>query len=412
MPRAFAMAWRAAPWLCLYVALKAAPEQPTFTERDVVNAADHSSGKVAPGEIVVLFPSNAGPAKQAGATANSEGRVPTSLGDTRVLFDGIAAPMAYSVKGQVAAVVPYEIANRKTTDIVVEYEGVRSPPVTLRVVDSVPAVFTLDLSGKGQAALLNQTGCCNSARNPATRGTIATLYATGEGQTRPPGISGNVSAYPRIADYPVPRLPVTVTVGGMPAEITYAGEAPHAVAGLLQVNFRVPRRAPLGDAVPLVLKIGNSRSADGITIAVRSAVQRVLVVDGQPGLRKWLDGVLAGAGYAVSTARSGREALRQADRHPIDLVIWSLAMPAEERLEAIHAIEAQRPQLKMIAIAGTLGPATLKAADLLGAQAVVTKTMARGSVLRRVREALRARPVTYSVSEETLPTPLNRSVNR
>jgi uncharacterized protein (TIGR03437 family) len=254
----------------------------------------------------------------------------------------------YSVRGHVAAVAPYEIVGSKTTEVVVEYEGVRSPPVTLTVVESAPAVFTLDLSGKGQAAMLNETGCCNSARNPATRGTIATLYATGEGQTRPLGISGNVSAYPRIANYPVPQLPVKVTVGGEPAEIFYAGEAPHAVAGLLQVNFRAPRRAPLGDGVPIVLKIGDSRSADGITMAVRSAVQRVLVVDEQPALRKRLDRMLAGAGYAVCTARDLGEALPQADAQSIDLAIWSLAMPEADGLATIHAMRARRPQLKLL----------------------------------------------------------------
>jgi uncharacterized protein (TIGR03437 family) len=412
MPLAFAMVWRAAAGLCLCVILNAASDRPELLASDVINAADHSGGKVAPGEIVVLFPSNAGPAVLAGTYAAANGKVTTRLGQTRVLFDGIEAPMAYSMKGQVGAVVPYEIADRKTTDVVVEYEGVRSAPVTLPVVKSAPAVFTLDLSGKGQAAMLNDTGCCNSARNPATRGAIATLYATGEGQTRPLGISGIVSKYPRISDYPVPQLPVKVMVGGESAEIVYAGEAPNAVAGLFQVNFRVPRGALVGDAVPLVLKIGNSRSADGITMAIRSAVQQVLVVDEEPSLRKRLGRMLAGAGYAVCTAGDGGEAMRQAEAHPLDLVIWSLAMPEEERLDAIRAIQAQRPRLKIIALAGTRGPATLRAADLLGAQTVLTKTMPVGSVLRRVREALRVRPVEYSAREEVQQMPLNGPIQR
>jgi DNA-binding NarL/FixJ family response regulator len=96
----------------------------------------------------------------------------------------------------------------------------------------------------------------------------------------------------------------------------------------------------------------------------------------------------------------------------VDLVIVSLTMPEEERREAIRAIEAQWPQVKTIAMAGTLGPATLRAADLLGAQAVITKTMASKSVLRHVREALRARPVAYSAGEDAQPVPLNRPIQR
>ena len=129
-------------------------------------------------------------------------------------------------------------------------------------IPAAPALFTLDSSGKGQATMLNETGCCNSVRNPAARGSIAVLYATGEGQTTPPGITGSVSAFAKVALYPTPRARVRVTVGGQLAAIVYAGEAPHAVAGLLQVNFRVPANAPLGDAVPVHLIVGDFRSPD------------------------------------------------------------------------------------------------------------------------------------------------------
>src|ERR1035441_9941379 len=96
--------------------LHAASEGPALSASDVVNAADHSAGRVdAPGEIVVLYPRNAGPAVLAGAQLDSNGRAATMLGDTRVWFDGIAAPMFYSVTGQVSAVVPYAVAGRKTT---------------------------------------------------------------------------------------------------------------------------------------------------------------------------------------------------------------------------------------------------------------------------------------------------------
>jgi len=215
------------PWLCLCVVLKGASDGPQLSARDVLNAADYSGGRVSPGEIVVLLPSHVGPAVVAGAKLDADGGVTTSLGETRVFFDDIAAPMVYSVSGQVSAIVPYGVANHTATQVVVEYQGVRSAPVTLPVIESAPALFTLDSSGNGQAAMLNETGCCNSARNPAARGTIAVLYATGEGETIPPGIDGSISVYPRIADYPVPKLPVKVTAGGEPAEIVYAGEAPH-----------------------------------------------------------------------------------------------------------------------------------------------------------------------------------------
>jgi uncharacterized protein (TIGR03437 family) len=399
-------------WLCLCRVLQGAGDEPGLLASDIVNAADYSGGKVAPGEIVVLFPSNVGPEVLAGAQLGGDGRVTTSLSDTRVLFDGIPAPMAYSVKGQVGAVVPYGISRKRTTQVVVEYQGVRSPPVTLPVVDSVPALFTLDSSGKGQAAMLNETGCCNSARNPSARGAIAVLYATGVGQTVPRGIDGSMAAHARIADYPVPRLPIRVTVGGKPAEIIYAAAAPHAVAGLLQVNFRVPANAPIGDAVPLVLRVGNSRSPDGVTMAVRSPTQRILTIDDDPAIRNWFGKVLVRAGYEVLTASNDAEALAQAGGRPVDLVISNLVAPEQERLETIRALRAERPQLRIIATAGVPSSEALRSADLLGAQAVLTKPMAPQAVVRRVRELLRSRPVPYVASEEPPKFPLTRRISR
>src|SRR5437016_1006819 len=138
MPCAFTNRWipmrLVIPWVCLRAALKGA-DRPELLARNVVNAADHSGGRVAPGEIVVLYPSGVGPAGLIGQGLDHAGRLTTLLGETRVWFDGIAAPMSYSVTGDVEAVVPYEIADRKTTEIVVEYQGVRSAPVTLPVVD-------------------------------------------------------------------------------------------------------------------------------------------------------------------------------------------------------------------------------------------------------------------------------------
>jgi CheY-like chemotaxis protein len=209
-----------------------------------------------------------------------------------------------------------------------------------------------------------------------------------------------VAAFDRISDYPGPALPVRVTVGGRPAEIQYVGAAPHSVAGLLQVNFRIPADAPIGDAVPLVLTVGEGRSPEGVTMAVRSTVQRVLVVKPDPAARAFLKRVLAGAGYDVAVARNVREAAAQAEAHAIDLAIFSLAMPEAERMEAMHGMLAARPAPKVVATAGTLGPRTLRAADLLGAQAVLTKPLSSKVVLERVRELLRWRPVPYVVEEE------------
>jgi uncharacterized protein (TIGR03437 family) len=381
-------------------------EGPELFARDVVNAAATTGGQVVPGETILLFPSNAGPTELARLQVDRDGRVSSMIGETRVLFDGIPAPMGYSVSGHICAIVTYEVSGRQTTEVVVEYQGVRSPPVSVPVARSAPALFTLDLSGKGQAAMLNETGCCNSTRNPAMRGSVVALYATGEGQTTPAGVDGKVATSDRTSGLPAPRLPVRVTLGGVPAEITYAGEAPQMI-GSLQVNFRVPANAPVGDAVPIVLTVGNYRSPDGVTMAVRSRTPLVLVIDDDAAVRSRLSGIMAGAGYNVLTAQNTREALDQAKDQPIDLVISGLAKPIEERAQAIRTMLTEHPRLRIMATADGLGADALVAADLLGAQAILTKPLAAETVKRRIREILRSRPTPYVAVEETPRFPIN-----
>jgi hypothetical protein len=146
----------------------------------------------------------------------------------------------------------------------VEYQGIKSNPVSVRVVEAAPGIFSADASGKGQAALLNQDATVNSASNPASPGSIVSFWATGEGQTEPAGVDGQMAT----GTLPKPKLPVTVEVGGVPAEVIYAGAAPGMVAGMLQVNFRVPAGLSGGSTVPLLLKVGTVRSQPGLTMAV------------------------------------------------------------------------------------------------------------------------------------------------
>jgi uncharacterized protein (TIGR03437 family) len=68
--------------------------------------------------------------------------------------------------------------------------------------------------------------------NPIHIGGYVSLFATGEGQTLPPGADGRLSG----ATSTHPVLPVSVTIDGIPALIQYAGSVQGQVAGLMQVN--------------------------------------------------------------------------------------------------------------------------------------------------------------------------------
>jgi len=213
-----------------------------------------------------------GPAQLASLTLTSAGLVSTELAGTVVSFNGTAAPLWYTSFGQVAAIVPYELAGATTANVTVSYQGQVSAPFPVTVTSSVPGIFTANASGTGQAVALNQDYTVNSASNPIGAGGIVILYATGEGQTAPGGVDG----LPAVAPYPAPLLQVSVTIGNVPAQVKYAGGAPGLVAGVMQVNvvvplFLSPTTAPSTQQMPVTLTVGNATSPSGVTIAVSSA---------------------------------------------------------------------------------------------------------------------------------------------
>jgi uncharacterized protein (TIGR03437 family) len=196
---------------------------------------------------------------------DSDGKLGSELEGTRVLFNGIPAPLLYVTDKQIGAVVPYEVAGEHFVQVQLESDGSRWFPVKVPVVMAKPAVFSLEMTGQGPGAVLNQDGSVNSPGNPAGRGSVISIYATGAGQTSSPGESGRIA----VQSGGEPLLPVRVFIGGAEAEVTYAGAAPGLIAGALQVNARVPWEAPVGTAVPLILVVGELSSQAEITISIR-----------------------------------------------------------------------------------------------------------------------------------------------
>jgi uncharacterized protein (TIGR03437 family) len=99
------------------------------------------------------------------------------------------------------------------------------------------------------------------------------MFLTGEGQTNPPGVTGAITSatLPPPQVTPAPALPIQVTIGGQPAVYTYAGEAPGMVAGVMQLNVRIPANVQPGlDFV--VVSIGGKMSQFGVMISVSGAI--------------------------------------------------------------------------------------------------------------------------------------------
>jgi len=240
--------------------------RPTLATLDVVNAASLQPGPIAPGEMVSLFGSGLGPKEIQGFQVDGDGRVMRSLAGTRVLFNGIPSPIIYSFMNRVVAIVPYSMSGRESVTVQIEAGGYTSGTVSLRVTSTSPAIFSANGSGTGQGSIVNQTFTANSSRNPAATGSQIMIFATGEGEITS-AMSEGTLVTTAAAAAAKPKLPVSLTIGGVPATVTYAGEAPGFFAGVLQVNALLPDLPP-GDQ-PVVLTIGNASSQTGITVAVK-----------------------------------------------------------------------------------------------------------------------------------------------
>jgi len=237
---------------------------PQLPPNGIVNAANYQGGAISPGEIVTLFGTAIGPQIPYGAQV-WDGAMTAKLAGTRLWFDGTAAPLIYALPYQLAAVVPYNVAGKTTVQVQVENMVARTPPFAVTVQATTPALFTTDGSGKGQLAALNQGASVNSASNPAAKGSVVVLYATGVGVLNPTVPDGTiVSSTP----LPVPVSPIQVTIGGQAATILYAGAAPGLVAGAIQINARIPTGIPTGNA-PVVLFSGTAGSSGNCTVAVQ-----------------------------------------------------------------------------------------------------------------------------------------------
>ena len=236
----------------------------------VVDAASFLSRPLAPGQLATVFGSGIGPEELVTFSTPLVGIIYNHLAGVRVLFDGLPAPILYALHNQVGTVVPYGVAGRSDTRVKIDYNGLASEEFTLPLTEHAPGIFTAAGTGSGQAAVFNadsNTGALtlNAESNPAAKGSVIVLYATGEGTTNPPVVDGRISTEPSASR----DSSLTVEIGGVEAEVLYAGAAPGLVAGVMQINIKIPATLTVSRTAPVILKIGSAASQPGATIAVK-----------------------------------------------------------------------------------------------------------------------------------------------
>lgn len=194
----------------------------------VVNAASLAPGGIAPGEIITIFGTGFDPA------------------NTQLLFAGQAATVFYTSATQINALAPASLSANANTSVSIVVDGNTAATASAPVVAAAPGIFTV-ANGTGQAAANNQDGSINSSSNPAARGSVVSIYATGQGAAT----SSNV----------------TLTIAGYTAPILYAGPAP-GFPGLMQINAQIPAGFLPPGIQAVVLTIGTVSSQSGVTLAI------------------------------------------------------------------------------------------------------------------------------------------------
>jgi uncharacterized protein (TIGR03437 family) len=238
-------------------ALVIVPPTPTFVAAGVISSAGYTGipSGVSPGGIYSIYDipntPNLGPANYvASGPYDAYGDLPATLAGVSVTFDGVLAPMFLSWGNQLNFQVPFEVAGKTSTQVVVNYLGSPSVPVAVPVFPVQPTFYE---SCGGTVCAVNLAADdsyngVNSAQNPAPAGTYVEVYGTGigvlsytfpTGQGAPAPPAGFQSTY-------------TYSIGGSPpAPVAFGGWAYGAV-GEAQWNLLIPAGIGTG-AVPIVV---------------------------------------------------------------------------------------------------------------------------------------------------------------
>jgi uncharacterized protein (TIGR03437 family) len=207
--------------------LAIAPQDLTIlSSGGIVNGASFTPG-IAPGGLFAIFGGGL-----AGAGV-----------DTSVTIKGEAAQLSLASAFQVTGLVPADLGPG-TYDLQVQSPfGLVTQSVDIAA--NAPAIFLM--GNLPQGAVVNEDGSQNSDLNPAVRGHVVTIYATGLGTVTQQGDSSVVT------------MPVSVVVAGAELTPSFAGLAAGLI-GVYQVSLPIPGGTPPGLDLPLLLRQGGADS--------------------------------------------------------------------------------------------------------------------------------------------------------
>ncbi len=242
----------------------------------VVNAATYqASVPVGQGALASLF--GVGLAANTDSAANTP--LPSTLVNRQIIVnDNTIAPLYYVGPSQANFQVPSNAplgATRVAVRTADTAELIAGGPLEVAAVS--PGLYATAQNGTGQAAANNQDKSLNSASNPALRGSVISLYGTGQGQVSPPVPDGFAApSSPPSSTVTVPTSDAATCVNSQPSmcvafgnlfgTVQFSGLAPGYV-GLWQINVVVPPTLTPGTVNVRILI--NGTPSNVVSIAVR-----------------------------------------------------------------------------------------------------------------------------------------------
>jgi uncharacterized protein (TIGR03437 family) len=161
--------------------------------------------------------------------------------------------------------MPWELAGQSQVSLVATVDGVASNTEIAPMATFAPGIFSTNNSGTGQGAILIAPTAQLAAPGSAVPvGGYVSIFCTGLGPVSNQPATGAAGPSNPLAR--TPTMP-TVTIGGMAAVVSYSGLAPTLI-GVYQVNAVVPPGVAAGNAVTVVIGMGNAMS-NTVTIAVQ-----------------------------------------------------------------------------------------------------------------------------------------------
>jgi uncharacterized protein (TIGR03437 family) len=224
----------------------------------VVNAADLTS-VFAPGALIAVFGANLSPTN----TATAQIPLPTAIGQSCLMLNGVALPMSFASPGQINAQLSLHVSG--SVPLTLYTPGGVSDDYYVNLTAVAPAIFRSGTAGPVTdipVVIKASNQQLVTPSNPVHPNDEIWIYATGLGATAPEVAAGAPAPWSPLAQ--AVQTP-EVRLGNTDLAVSYAGLAPGQV-GVYQINARAPANISTGMDVPLTISQGSASTSINLRV--------------------------------------------------------------------------------------------------------------------------------------------------